>query len=102
MRCVAQELTRVWTHNSHTLDETMLVVWLSQLIINMRPGLFDPAHNSATRPLFERYLATLFGCSVRDVWEVTDEWVSSLGLSGAGAYPPLREASSASSYSQRV
>lgn len=52
----------------------MLAVWLSQLILSMRSGSVD----STTLGIFERYVATLFGCAVTEVWEVADEWVDSL------------------------
>lgn len=101
MRCLALELSRVyWSHGG---DQTMLTIWLSQLIHNMRPGM-DLAHNSTTLPLFERYLAALFGCSVDKVWEVADEWTNSLHLhpDEGDVYPPLREVALPDAYLQQA
>ena len=88
MRCLAHELSRVWSGS----DQTMLTIWLSQLIINLRPGRYDSAHNSVTLPLFENYLSELFGCTRAEVWSVVDEWVESLSTSSSVV--SLRAASS--------
>lgn len=75
---MVNELSRLfYTHKS---DQTMLVVWLSQLVLNLKPGKFDPGHNSATRTLFQNYLAELFGCNVADAWEIAEKWATTLPL----------------------
>lgn len=67
MRCLVTELSRIFY--SHTQDQTVLTIWLSHLIENMR---------EQNNRIFENYLAALFGCDVVNVWPVAEAWMESL------------------------